>query len=169
MIAVTDQSTRSGIWKGAAVRDVVEVAVRSILDVVIEQRGLVRAFLAQGATNPAFAADLKRIGTHLSTRLIAVLAECTNVPARPSRAVAFSLLMSVALAHHYVLVGDDWSGVSFTKEQLTEEAARAICAYLGLEPTIAIKDEGGVDARTEMVPAITTGEILAVTSKEPAP
>jgi AcrR family transcriptional regulator len=137
---VTDESTRPGIWKGAAARDVVEVAVRSILDVVIDRKDLVRAFLAQAASDPAYATDLRKIGTHLSKRLIGVLAECTNVPARPSRAVAFSLLLTVALAHHYVLVGDEWSGVSFSKEQLTEEAARVICAYLGLQPTIAFKE-----------------------------
>src|SRR4051812_34064058 len=41
MLTVTNQSTHSGIWRGAAARDVVEVAVRSILDVVIERKGLV--------------------------------------------------------------------------------------------------------------------------------
>jgi hypothetical protein len=153
MEQVTDESTRPGIWKGAAARDVVEVAIRSIIDVVIERKDLVRAFLAQAATDPAYANDLRRIGTHLSNRLIGVLAECTNVPARPSRAVAFSLLLTVALAHHYVLVGDEWSGVSFTKEQLTEEAARVICAYLGLQPTISFKesdDDADDLARTGM-------------------
>jgi AcrR family transcriptional regulator len=169
MIGVTDQSTRTGIWKGAAARDVVEVAVRSILDVVIERGGLVRAFLAHGATDPALAADLRRIGTHMAQRIIATLAECTDVPARPSRAIAFSLLTAVALAHHYILVGDEWSGVSFTKEQLTEEASRAICAYLGLQPTIAIKQETPDAAPTGMIEAIGTGEVEIVRTTEGEP
>ena len=75
MSVVTDQATSTGIWKGAAARDVVEVAVRSILDVVIERKGLVRALLTHGATDGSLAADLRGIGTHLSARLIAVLAE----------------------------------------------------------------------------------------------
>ncbi|MBX3188669.1 MAG: TetR/AcrR family transcriptional regulator [Labilithrix sp.] len=149
MIAVTDQATGTGIWKGAAARDVVEVAVRSILDVVIERKGLVRAFLAHGATDASLGADLRRIGTHMSERIVATLAECTNVPARPTRAIAFSLLVAVALAHHYILVGDEWSGVSFSKEQLAEECSRTICAYLGLQPTIAIKEETPDLARTQ--------------------
>jgi AcrR family transcriptional regulator len=165
MMTVTNQSTGTGIWKGAAARDVVEVAVRSILDVVIERKGLVRAFLTHGATDVSLAADLRAIGTHLSTRLIAVLAECTNVPARPSRAIAFSLLVSVALAHHYILVGDEWSGVSFTKEQLTEEASRAICAYLGLQPTFMIREDTPDAARTEMIEALGTTEIEIVSDK----
>jgi AcrR family transcriptional regulator len=148
MLTVIDQATRSGIWSGAAARDVVEVAVRSILDVVIERRGLVRAFLAHGTTDPSLARDLRRIGTHMAQRVVATFAECTNIPARPSRAIAFSLLLAVSLAHHTILVGDEWSGVSFSKEQLTEEATRAICAYLGLDgaarrPEHAIDPTGG--------------------------
>ncbi|MBS2014395.1 MAG: TetR/AcrR family transcriptional regulator [Deltaproteobacteria bacterium] len=160
MFTVTDQSTRSGIWKGAAARDVIEVAVRSVIDVVTERRGLVRALLSHGTTDASLAADLRDIGTHLSERLVTVLAECTNVPARPKRAVAFSLLISVALAHHYILVGDEWSGVSFSKEELAEEASRAICAYLGLQPTIGIKDESPEAATTEMVRAADTTETV---------
>jgi AcrR family transcriptional regulator len=134
MLATADQTTRPGIWTGARARDVVEVAVRSIVDVVIEHEGLVRAFLAQGEADPTLAEGLRRIGAHLSRRIIAVLGECRELPARPSRAVAFSLLLSVALAHHYVLVGDEWSGVAFSREQLAEETAHAITAYLGLPP-----------------------------------
>ncbi len=162
MIAVTDQSTRSGIWQGSAARDVVEVAVRSIFDVVLERRELVRAFLAQGAVDPEYAADLRRIGTHMSQRIIAVFAECVNVPARPSRAVAFSLLTAVALAHHTILVGAEWSGVTFSKDQLAEEASRAICAYLGMMPTIAIKDDGPDAAPTGMIHALKTEEYEAI-------
>ena len=162
MTNVTDQSTGSGIWKGAAAREVVEVAVRSILDVVIERKGLVRALLTHGATDGSLAADLRTIGTHLSTRLIAVLAECTDVPARPSRAIAFSLLVSVALAHHYILVGDEWSGVAFSREQLAEEASRAICAYLGLQPTFKIRQDMPDGAPTEMIEALGTTEIEVV-------
>ncbi len=162
MMTVTDDATKDGIWRGAAARDVVEVAVRSILDVVIERKGLVRAFLAHGATDASLAGDLRRIGTHMSQRIIATLAECTNVPARPSRAIAFALLGAVALAHHYILVGDEWSGVSFTKEQLAEEASRMICAYLGLQPTIAIREETPDAAPTEMIEALRTSEIQTV-------
>ena len=162
MMIFTAQSTGTGIWKGAAARDVVEVAVRSILDVVIERKGLVRALLTHGATDASLANDLRTIGTNLSTRLIATLAECTNVPARPSRAIAFSLLVSVALAHHYILVGDEWSGVSFSKEQLAEECSRAICAYLDQQPTFPIRQDTPDAAPTEMIHALGTTEVEAV-------
>lgn len=154
MKGLTDQTTGPGIWAGTAARDVVEVAVRSIVDVVLERQGLVRAFLGHGATDPALTADLRGIGTHLTERLVAVLGECTDVPVRPTRAIAFSLLVAASLAHQHVLVGDAWSGVSFSKEQLTEEAARMICAYLGLGPTIAFRDDGA--------DAVPTGAVRAV-------
>ena len=153
MITVIEQSTRSGIWKGAPARDVVEVAVRSILDVVLERAGLVRAFLTQTA-DPSLAADLRRAGTHLSSCLVTVMAECSGAPARPSRAIAFSLLVAAALAHHTILVGDGWSGVAFTKEQLAEETARLVCAYLGLQPTIAIREDSPDLARTAAIAAL---------------
>jgi AcrR family transcriptional regulator len=162
IITATDQSTRGGIWKGATARDFVELAVRSILDVVIERKGLVRAFLAHGATDPSLPADLRRIGAHLSQRVIGVLAECTNVPARPSRAIAFSLLCAGGLAHHYILVGDEWSGVSFSKEQLAEEASRMICAYLDLQPTVPAREETPDAATTNMIEALRTSEIETV-------
>jgi AcrR family transcriptional regulator len=165
MIATTDAATQQGIWKGAAARDVVEVAVRSIVDVVLDEGYLVRELLAAGAREPAFAKDLERIGRHLSSRLVTVMAECTNVPVRPARSIAFSLLLTVSLAHHHVLVGDDWAGVVFTKEQLTEEAARAVCAYLGLSPTIAIKEDGPDVAPTEMVAAVTTEHVSAARAR----
>jgi AcrR family transcriptional regulator len=165
MLMAIDQSTKSGIWRGAAARDVIEVAVRTIIDVVLERQGLVRAFLAHGTTDPSLANDLCRVGTHMAKRIVGTLAECTNVPARPSRAVAFSILMAASLAHHHIMVGDEWAGVSFSKEQLTEEASRAICAYLGLEPTIAIRmNENAPDAApTEMIPVVGTHEIEAYT------
>lgn len=162
MTAATEQSTGRGIWTGAEARDVVDVAVRTILDVVIDRQGLVRALLAHGATDASLAADLRAIGTHFSQRLIAVLGECTNLPARPSRAIAFSLLVAVALAHHHILVGDEWSGVSFSKEQLAEECTRAICAYLDLQPTTTMRRDTRDAAPTEMIAALGTAEIEIV-------
>lgn len=158
MTTVSEQSTQSGIWRGAPARDVVEVAVRSIIDVVIERKGLIRAFLAHGTTDASLSADLRSIGSHLSQRLITVMGECTSAPARPTRAIAFSLLVSAALAHHYILVGDEWSGVSFTKDQLAEETSALVCAYLGLHPTISIKEETPDAARTQAIESLHSSD-----------
>lgn len=133
MLGAIDESTRSGSWRNAKVRDVVEIAVRAILDVVLTREGIVRAFLSHGATDRALAMGLSRIGTHMTTRLMASLAECADAPKRGDareRQVGFSLLLSVALAHHCVLVGEGWSGIPFTREELVDEMARNITAYL---------------------------------------
>jgi AcrR family transcriptional regulator len=132
MIAAVDAATRTGSWSSSRVRDVVEIAVRTILDVVEERQGLVRAFLAHGATDRALAAGLRKIGSHMTSRLVAVLDGCKDAKHSPAsaRSVGFSLLLSVGLAHHCILVGEEWAGVGLTREELAEELTTAISAYL---------------------------------------
>ncbi len=132
MLAAVDASTRTGSWSTSRVRDVVEIAVRTILDVVDERQGLVRAFLAHGATDRALAIGLRKIGTHMTTQLLAALSGCKDAGSRPvnARTVGFSLLLSVSLAHHCILVGEEWAGVGLTHDQLTDELTTAISAYL---------------------------------------
>jgi len=132
MNTATDASTRSGIWKGALVADVVEIAVRTVLDVVHERRGLVRAFLSEGARDPVLVEGLRRIGAHLTSRLGAVIAECRDADAYPDRdrLLGFSLFVSAAMVHQVILVGESWSGIPFTREQLTDETTKAVAAYL---------------------------------------
>lgn len=132
MLNAVEASTRTGSWTTSRVRDVAEIAVRTILEVIDDRQGLVRAFLAYGPADRALTAGLKRVGTHMTLRLFNVMKGCkdakTNAPSQ--RTVGFSLLLSVALAHHCILVGEDWSGVGFSREEVAEEAARAISAYL---------------------------------------
>jgi len=132
MIGAVDASTATGSWSTSRVHDVVEIAVRTILDVVEERGGLVRAFLSHGATDRSLAEGLRKIGNHMTSRLVTALASCTDAKESPGtpRTVGFSLLLSVALAHHCVLVGEEWAGVGLTREELTEELTTAISAYL---------------------------------------
>jgi AcrR family transcriptional regulator len=132
MIATVDAATRSGSWRNSRARDVVDIAVRSILEIVDERRGLVRAFLAHGATDRALALGLRRVGAHMTARLMDVIAGCADAGQSPAseRAVGFSLLLGVALAHHCILVGEDWAGVGLTREEVAEELGAAIRAYL---------------------------------------
>ncbi|MDB4935932.1 MAG: Transcriptional regulator, TetR family protein [Labilithrix sp.] len=132
MIAAVDSSTRTGSWSSSRARDVVEIAVRTIVDVVDERQGLVRAFLAHGATDRALVTGLRKIGTHMTERLVNVLGGCKDAKSSPAsaRTVGFSLLLSVALAHHCILVGEEWAGVGLTRDELTEELTTAISGYL---------------------------------------
>ena len=132
MIAAVDASTATGSWSTSRVKDVVEIAVRTILDVVEERGGLVRAFLSHGATDRSLAEGLRKIGNHMTAKLVTALASCTDAKESPGtpRTVGFSLLVSVALAHHCVLVGEEWAGVGLTRAELTDELTTAISAYL---------------------------------------
>jgi AcrR family transcriptional regulator len=133
VINAIDLATRTGSWSNAKAADLLDVAVRSILDVVFEHEGLLRAFLAHGATDRSQAEGLKKIGSHLASRLDVSFAETSDGRSVDARALAFSLLLAIGVAHHSVLVGDAWSGVAFTREELAHETARAIAAYLSLD------------------------------------
>ena len=87
---------------------------------------------------------------------------CVHVVHKRRGVPGIQPIASVALAHHYILVGDEWSGVSFSKEQLAEEASRAICAYLGLQPTIAFREDMPDGSPTEEIEALGTTEIEIV-------
>jgi AcrR family transcriptional regulator len=132
MIAAVDSSTRTGSWSTSRVRDVVEIAVRTILDVIDERQGLVRAFLSHGATDRALVAGMRKIGSHMTSRLVTVLGGCKDAKASPAsaRTVGFSLLLAVSLAHNCILVGEEWAGVGLTRDELTDELTTAISSYL---------------------------------------
>jgi hypothetical protein len=64
-------------WTNSRVQDVVEIAVRTILDVVDERQGLVRAFLAHGATDRDWAGigfTREELTDELTTAISAYLA-----------------------------------------------------------------------------------------------
>lgn len=133
MNAGVDAATATGSWQESRAHEVLEIAVRSILEVVSDRRVLVRAFLTESERDPSLAAGLREIGAHMTRRLQKAVSHCPDAPTLESRAVAFSLLVSVALAHHTVLVGDDWTGAPFTHEELASHAARLVRAYLVLQ------------------------------------
>jgi AcrR family transcriptional regulator len=129
-IALTNEATKSGIWDRAAPRDVIEVAVRSILDVVLSRAALVRAVLSSG--DLAMLDAFRRVGANITAQINRVLNE-TQVPAdqKPTpKDVGFAFLLAVGLAHHAIMVGTEWSGLEFDREELYERAAHAAAAYL---------------------------------------
>ncbi len=129
-IGVTNDSTHSGIWDRAHARDVVEVSVRSILDVVLGRAALVRAVLSSG--DPALLDGFRRVGANVTARVTRVLESTQSAPGDlpDARDVAFAFLLAVSLAHHTIMVGTQWSGLEFDREEIYERATRAATAYL---------------------------------------
>jgi AcrR family transcriptional regulator len=134
MTSVTNDATKSGIWATATPSEMVDVAARSAIDAIYDQAPLVRAVLAHGATDPALAGYLKKIGTLLTRRVMKVIKEIKSKKEKQigEREVAFCLLTAIALAHHAILVGADSTGHPFDRDAITAEASRAIAAYLGV-------------------------------------
>ena len=148
-ITVTNEATRSGIWDNASPRELIEVAVRSILDVVLDNAELVRAVLASadadaedGQPGGGDAAGAKtdgvdlvegfrQVGRNITARIMLVL-DGMKVTDKPSeRDVAFVFLLAVSLAHQTILVGPEWSGVDFDRDELYERMVRTVRGYFG--------------------------------------
>jgi AcrR family transcriptional regulator len=131
-IGVTDDATHSGIWDHATPHDVIEVAVRSILDVVLGRAALVRAVLTSG--DPDLVDGFRRVGANMTARISRVIDQLQAQHKPDQSDVAFAFLIAVSLAHHEIMVGTEWSGVTFLREELYERASRSIRAYLEARP-----------------------------------
>jgi AcrR family transcriptional regulator len=133
-IAVTNDATHSGIWDHASGRDVIEVTVKSILDVVLSRAALVRAVLS--SEDQELLDGFRRIGSTITERVTRVMKETRDAPEdRPApRDVAFALLLAVSLGHHAIMVGTEWSGVEFDRDELYDRATKAAVAYIAARP-----------------------------------
>lgn len=134
VVALTNDATKSGVWEHATARDVIEIAVRSTLDVVFGRAALIRAVFASG--EPSMLAEYRRVGQNLTKNITRVIGE-TRGPKGDKlapRDVAFALLQTIGLAHHVILIGTEWSGLDYEREDLTARAVRAATVSLGLAP-----------------------------------
>lgn len=131
-LGVTDDSTRSGIWDHASPRDVVEVAVRSILDVVLGRAELVRAVIASG--DPELLDGFRLVGANITAKVSRVIATLQDDDKPGEQDVAFVLLLAVSLAHQVIMLGTEWSGVALERDELYDRATRAARAYLDARP-----------------------------------
>lgn len=129
-MSLTDETTKSGSWSRSTPREVIEVAARTILDVVLGRAGLIRAVLASG--DEKMLDGFRRVGAHITERVARVLGETHAPPEeRPDpRDVGFALLLAVSFAHHTIMVGTEWTGLDFERGELYERVMRAIAAYL---------------------------------------
>jgi AcrR family transcriptional regulator len=131
VIATIDESTRSGIWSTTSTAEVIEVAVRSILDAIIDNEQLMRAFLTQSAVDPAWTTDVHLTGEYLTERVLAVLADRKDLPPSSEGRLAFGLYLTASLAYHVVL-GRRGPGAALSREELADRQTRVVLAYLGL-------------------------------------
>jgi AcrR family transcriptional regulator len=127
-LTLIDDSTRSGIWDHSSANAIIEVAVRSILDVVLTRAPLVRAVLA--SCDEDLLDAFREIGTHVTTKVNRVIAEMGEDNPPAPRDVAFAFLIAVSLAHQAIMIGTHWAGIEVEREELHERTTRAVRAYL---------------------------------------
>src|SRR5690606_15103583 len=114
------EATRSGIWSHSSPREVIELAVRSILDVVVGRAPLVKAVLASG--DEELLEGFRSVGRNVTARIVRVIDEMPATDKPDERDVAFVLLLAVSLAHQTIMIGPEWSGVAFDRNELNERA-----------------------------------------------
>ncbi len=129
-ITATNEATKTGIWEQATPREVVEVAVRSMLDVVLGRRGLVRAVLMSG--DEGLIDGFRQVGLNITEKVLGVIdALDFDSAAKPEpRDVAFALLLAISIAHHTIMIGPEWCGLDDEGDEVYERVAHAVTAYL---------------------------------------
>jgi AcrR family transcriptional regulator len=131
-MTVTNDATKSGIGEHATPREVVEVAVRSMLDIILGRAGLVRAVLTAG--DDTMLDGFRRVGINTTEKVLRVLEETHadgEMATKPEpRDVAFALHLAIAIAHHAIMVGIEWCGRDFERDEIYERVTHAVSAYL---------------------------------------
>jgi AcrR family transcriptional regulator len=132
--ATADTALDPARWVGTPANEMIAAIARFLVDVFRERRGLFRAFLVSGASDPV----VRTREVELTSYLSACLARCLRIHRRdvnhPDAALAArtTLLLLVGILSHATLLGagefdiDDPTSVA--------ELVRAACRYLGTEP-----------------------------------
>jgi AcrR family transcriptional regulator len=129
-ITTTDEALRSEA--ATLPHELVAIAIRSILDVVLGRAPLVRAVLSHG--DDKMIDGLRRFGAHVTMRVTHLLEEmdvgADSGAKLESRDVAFVLHSAAALAHQAAMGVTDWTGSGFDRDELCTRASQLAQAYL---------------------------------------
>lgn len=133
-IATADAALDPARWRGAAIPEIVDAVVAFLVAIYREQRGLIRAFVVRGNSDPGFRARRERVSHHVSERLSQLLLERRDEIAHPDpvRAAAFGLTFVFSTLDSTMLFGELRSGdLAIDDDELATELTRAYLAYLG--------------------------------------
>lgn len=126
--AVTSEATRTGIWETATPREIVELAIRSMLDVLLARAGLVRAILVSGDETMMDA--LRQVRAKMAANVLRLVGDARG-DKPDQRDVAFALLLAISITHHAVVAGTEWCGLDLEHAELRERIVRAATQCLG--------------------------------------
>ena len=120
-------------WAESSAAEMIDTIARFLVDVVRERRGLARAFLVSGASDPVVREREILLNDYLTQRLTVCLAGHRDELAHPDLALAARitlLLLSNTLVHAAVLGPGE---LDIDDPATATELARAVCRYLGTD------------------------------------
>jgi AcrR family transcriptional regulator len=135
-LATTEAVLDPARWEGASISEILSTALPFVVHVYQQKRGLLRAFMMRGCSDPQFAERASRVGREISERLIALLMQRRHEIKHPDPvlAVDFGLRAAFDTLDLTTFYGDiQRSKLTLTIDQLAEEITRMFLCYLGVE------------------------------------
>lgn len=148
-IATADAAMAPAQWQDAGAEEIITAITAFMAEIYRTRRGLFRAFLMHGCTDPQFRERDRRVGERVLGGLTALLLERRGEfdHPHPAFAVAFGLeLIAGVLRERYVLGGEERAVRDPSDPGLAEELTRAYARYLGLRPAEAVAAPAGHQA-----------------------
>ena len=133
--ARVDQLLDSRRWSGACAATIVTAATSELVTVVRERKAVLAAFLWRAAQDSEILEEglaFRQLATVRVRELL--LSECRDDFTHPDPELAIDLAVQAAFAfmQHHIVVGETRSGDRvLSDEELAQELARMVCAYVG--------------------------------------
>jgi AcrR family transcriptional regulator len=120
-------------WAATSAGEMVTAIARFLVEICRERRGLFRAFLVAGASDPVVRAREAELTAYLTERLTRCFESHREELRHPNLALAArtTLLMLVGVLSHATILGP--AELDIDDPSTAEELARAACRYVGTE------------------------------------
>jgi AcrR family transcriptional regulator len=134
-MATTEAVLDPNRWEGASITEILSTALPFVVHVYHQKRGLLRAFMLRGCSDPLFAERGIRVGRDISERMITLLMRRRHEIKHPDPvlAVDFGLRATFDTLDLTTFYADvQRSKLTLTNDQLAEEITRMFLCYLGI-------------------------------------
>jgi AcrR family transcriptional regulator len=124
-------------WRGVTLPEIVRTALRFLVEIFSQRRGLMRAFVVRNHRHPELQARQQRLSQHVIERLSALVLARRHELSHPDpeRAARFGLVMVLSSLESTLLFGEMRAAMlTLSDDTLAEELSRAYLAYLGVSP-----------------------------------
>lgn len=131
--ATADVALDPARWASSSAAEMVAAIARFVVEIFRERRGLFRAFLITGASDPVVRAREVELTSYLTQRLVGCLESHKQELRHPNLALAArtTLLLLVGVLSHATILGP--AELDIDDPATAEELARAACRYVGTE------------------------------------